>query len=106
MATDVQTRRHYSRDLKERIVWQRKALEKKPADIANELDVPLRVVQRVLQLWNEVGDVVRNPIEYRPQGRPRLLNDLACNVRRVSLGLLNSHSRLAQVPVEAYRRET
>lgn len=80
--SSTKTRRGYSRDIKERIVYQHKALEKKPAEIANDLDVSLRVVQRVLQLWKEIGDVVRDPKEYKPRGRPRLLNAIACNVSR------------------------
>ncbi|KIJ43507.1 hypothetical protein M422DRAFT_77579, partial [Sphaerobolus stellatus SS14] len=51
---------------------------KKSEEISHDLDIPLRVVQRSLQLWNEIGDVVRDPREYATLGRPKLLSAIAC----------------------------
>ncbi|KAF8579856.1 hypothetical protein K439DRAFT_1240632, partial [Ramaria rubella] len=45
--------------------------------IAKELDMSLRVVQRVLQLYEEIGTVVRNPGLYAKKGRARLLHSCA-----------------------------
>ncbi|KIJ56997.1 hypothetical protein M422DRAFT_80294, partial [Sphaerobolus stellatus SS14] len=47
--------------------------------ISQELDISLRVVERILQLWNEIGSVVCNPKEYSKRGRPMVLNEMACN---------------------------
>ena len=80
LETSVRTRRHYSSDLKERIVYQRFSLSRKPSEIAVELDIPLGVAQRTLQLWNEIGVVARDPKGYARQGRPTVLNHVACNV--------------------------
>lgn len=63
-------RRHYSRDLKERVIYQSYTLHKKPKDIAIDLDMSLRVVHRVRKLWKEIGEVVKDP---KSQGRDRLL---------------------------------
>jgi transposase-like protein len=38
-------RRHYSDDLKERVIYQAFTLGKKSAEIALNLEIPLRVVQ-------------------------------------------------------------
>lgn len=54
-------RRHYSRDLRQRIIYQHTTLRMSTSQIATTLDMPRRVVQRTLQVWREVGDVVRNP---------------------------------------------
>ena len=75
------SRRYYSKDLRERIIYQRFSLERKPKEISHELDISLRVVQRTLQLWNEIGEVARDPKEYSKRGRPMVLNEMACNVR-------------------------
>jgi hypothetical protein len=90
----MQTCHHYGHDLKEHIVFQHKALEKKPIDIAKDLDISLCMVQRVLQLWNEIGDVVWNPADYATHGRPRLLNVVACNVHFDLFKHVNSSLRL------------
>lgn len=54
-------RRRYSRDLRQRVVHQRYKLRTKPPEIAVNLDMSLRVVERVLKLWREIGDVERHP---------------------------------------------
>ncbi|KAF8575984.1 hypothetical protein K439DRAFT_1277043, partial [Ramaria rubella] len=48
---------HYSRDLKERVIYQHQKLNMKPIDIAPSLDMSLRVVQRTLQPYNELGNI-------------------------------------------------
>ncbi|KIM73865.1 hypothetical protein PILCRDRAFT_717017 [Piloderma croceum F 1598] len=53
-------RRHYSRDLKKRIIYQTQILGKSSTQIAIDLDMDLRVVQRVKQTWNEIGNVCRD----------------------------------------------
>ncbi|KAJ8475422.1 hypothetical protein ONZ45_g15616 [Pleurotus djamor] len=53
----VPKRKRYSRDLKLRIVYQKHTLGKSTNDIAIDLDIPLRVVQRTLEKWKDVGDV-------------------------------------------------
>jgi transposase len=73
-------RRHYSKDLKERVIYQYTVLGLQPAQIALNLDMSARVVHRTLQLWQEIGDVIRNPCTFNKRGRPMLLNDTACNV--------------------------
>lgn len=77
----VKSRRHYSKDLRERIIYQSRVLGKSTSEISVDLDISLRVVQHTIQLWNEIGDVVRDPKEYSRRGRPRLMDSVACNVR-------------------------
>ena len=50
-------RRQYSIDLKQRVIYQAYTLGKTPTEIAIDLDIPLRVVQRVKQTWNQIGRV-------------------------------------------------
>ncbi|KIJ50159.1 hypothetical protein M422DRAFT_83345, partial [Sphaerobolus stellatus SS14] len=47
-------------------------------EISHDLDISLRVVQRTLQLWNEIGDVIRDPREYATRGQPKVLTEIAC----------------------------
>ena len=77
----VKSRRHYSKDLRERIIYQSWVLGKSTSEISVDLDISLRVVQHTIQLWNEIGDVVQDPKEYSQRGRPRLMDSVACNVR-------------------------
>ncbi|KIJ39962.1 hypothetical protein M422DRAFT_81290, partial [Sphaerobolus stellatus SS14] len=44
---------------------------KKTSDIAIDLDMSLRVVQRILKLWNDIGDVVNTPVKI---GKAPLMN--------------------------------
>lgn len=53
-------RRHYSPDLKRRVIYQAFTLCKKSTDIAIDLDMPLRVVQRVKLTWMQLGRVCRS----------------------------------------------
>ncbi|THU88254.1 hypothetical protein K435DRAFT_613697, partial [Dendrothele bispora CBS 962.96] len=45
---------------------------RKTHDIAHDLNMPLRVVQRVLQTWREIGEVCR---ERKGLGRAQILSD-------------------------------
>jgi transposase len=56
----VPIRQHYSRDLKRRVIYQAYTLKKTSTEIAIDLDMPLRVVQRVKKTWREIGDVCRD----------------------------------------------
>jgi hypothetical protein len=64
-------RRHYSADLKQRIIHQAYTLHRRSEDITTDLDMPLRVVQRVKRTWNEIGEVCR---DRQHQGRAPLLS--------------------------------
>ena len=56
----VPTRRIYSRDLKWRIIYQTDVLRLTSSEISTNLDIPVRVVQRVRKIWNETGEVCKN----------------------------------------------
>ncbi|KAF8145935.1 hypothetical protein K438DRAFT_1781470 [Mycena galopus ATCC 62051] len=56
----VPVRTHYSKDLKQRVIYQRFTLGYKPTKIAIHLNIPLRVVQRVITTWKEIGEVARD----------------------------------------------
>ncbi|KAJ7190772.1 hypothetical protein GGX14DRAFT_407748 [Mycena pura] len=68
----VRVRQTYSADLKARAIWQHQILKKKTTSIAIDLNMPLRVVQRVIQTWNELGVVRR---QRKGMGRPKLMLD-------------------------------
>jgi hypothetical protein len=54
----VPLRRHYSHDLKRRVIHMAHKLHLSSTEIAIPvLDMLLRVVQRVRQVWNEIGEV-------------------------------------------------
>ena len=48
----------YSKDLRERVVYQRYKLKKKITAIAIDLNISQRVVERTLELWRNTGDVI------------------------------------------------
>lgn len=52
-----------------RIIHQRHILGRKTKQIARDLDMPLRVVQRILQMWAELSDL--RPPSYR-RNSPKL----------------------------------
>jgi hypothetical protein len=64
-------RQQYSRDLKMRVIYQAYTLRKSSEDIAIDLNMPLRVVQRVKKTWAEIGEVCH---DRRHKGRPVLLS--------------------------------
>ena len=66
---------HYSKDLKRCIIYQAYTLEKTSTEIAIDLDMPLRVVQRIKQTWNEIGEVSR---ERRYLGRAPMMSPQHC----------------------------
>jgi len=67
----VPVRKHYSADLKQRVIHQAYTLHKRSKDIATDLDIPLRVVQRVKKTWQEIGEVCH---ERKYMGRTPLLS--------------------------------
>ena len=63
-------RRRYSKDVKKLVIYQSNVLGMSTTDIAVNLDMPVRVVQRVLQTWDKIRAVVREP---KTLGRARLM---------------------------------
>ncbi|KAF8580978.1 hypothetical protein K439DRAFT_1233016, partial [Ramaria rubella] len=49
------------------------------AEIALNLNMSLCIVQRVLQLYKELGDVMKDPHMYQRHGPPPVLNPTACD---------------------------
>ena len=72
----VPKRRHYSRDLKQRVIYQVAVLGRTSTEISINLDIPLRVIQRVIQTWNQIGEVCRD----RTTGRAPLMQPEHCEV--------------------------
>ena len=73
------THRQYSRDLKDVVVYQENMLNKSMTAIAKDLNMPLRIVQCVLKIWNEIGKAV--DVNCRAKGqRGSLLNGKATEV--------------------------
>ncbi|EJD53448.1 Homeodomain-like protein [Auricularia subglabra TFB-10046 SS5] len=70
-APAVRQRAHYSKDLLERIVYQRLVLGLPTQEIARLLNINRRTVQRTLQTFDKIGDVCR-PKPGRT-GRKRIL---------------------------------
>ena len=56
---EIPIRKHYSEDLKRRVIYQAFTLAKKSTEIAIDLDMPVRVVQRVKRTWMKIGHVCR-----------------------------------------------
>ena len=63
-------RHRYSKDVKKLVIYQSNVLNMLTTDIVVNLDMPVRVVQRVLQTWDEIGAVVREP---KTLGRAHLM---------------------------------
>lgn len=81
-------RKRYSRDLRQRVVHQRFKLHRQTAQISADLDMSLRVVERILHLWREIGDVCRVP---KRIGRARALSSEhaeVCNMHSTVMGLI------------------
>jgi hypothetical protein len=74
-ATPIQN--HHSKDLKQRVIYQAFTLRKGSKEIAHDLNMPLRVVQRVIQMWTEIGEVSR---DRRHKGRAPLMSPSNCQV--------------------------
>jgi transposase len=73
----VPKRRHYSRDLKRRVIYQTEVLGMAPTKVAINLNMPIRVVQRVKQTWNEISEVCR---DRTAMGRASLMSPEHCKV--------------------------
>lgn len=73
----VPLRQHYSRDLKRRVIYLSHTLQKTTTEIAILLDMPVRVVQRVRQVWSEIGEVCR---ERTHMGRAPLMTPAGVDV--------------------------
>jgi transposase len=54
---DIIIRHQYSKDLKRQVIYQSTTLGKSSTKIAKSLDMNIRVVQRVLHTWKEIGEV-------------------------------------------------
>ncbi|KAJ7735059.1 hypothetical protein B0H16DRAFT_1426180 [Mycena metata] len=67
----VPARQHYTKDLKERVIYQNFILGKQPTAISIDLDMPLRVVQRCITTWKEIGEVCH---DRKYKGRAPLLS--------------------------------
>jgi hypothetical protein len=83
----VPLRRHYSHDLKHRVIYQSQVLGLKSTEVAINLDIPVRVVQRVKRVWNEIGEVFRDRHAAR---RAPLMRPEHCEVC-FSLNSLQNH---------------
>ncbi|KAJ7182124.1 hypothetical protein C8R46DRAFT_885205 [Mycena filopes] len=53
-------RTHSTKDLKQRVIYQAFTLGKRTTQIAIDLNMPLRVVQRCITTWREIGEVARD----------------------------------------------
>ncbi|KAJ7303475.1 hypothetical protein DFH08DRAFT_722169 [Mycena albidolilacea] len=58
--THVPVRTHYSKDLKQRVIYQCFTLGNETTKIAIQLNIPLCVVQRVITTWKEICEVARD----------------------------------------------
>ena len=93
---EVPLRRHYSTDLKQRVIYQAFTLGKKSTEIAIDLDMPVRVVQRVKQTWMQIGRVRRSR-EFI--GRHPLLSP-----EQTKVYFLQIHSKFMSVTIFAFHR--
>ncbi|KAF8581246.1 hypothetical protein K439DRAFT_1354589 [Ramaria rubella] len=73
------TQRHYCCEIKELVVYQQNTLGLKTAEIALNLNMSLCIIQRVLQLYKELRDVMKDPHMYQRCGPPPVLNPTACD---------------------------
>jgi hypothetical protein len=70
----VPLRRRYSLDLRRRVIYQKHTLNRKTKQIARDLDIPLRVVQRILKMWADLDDLVEPSHRHKtPQLKPEHL---------------------------------
>ena len=93
---EVPLRRHYSTDLKQRVIYQAFTLGKKSTEIAVDLDMPVRVVQRVKQTWMQIGRVCHSR-EFI--GRHPLLSP-----EQTKVYFLQIHSKFMSVTIFAFHR--
>ena len=62
--------RRYSKDVKKLVIYQSSVLNMLTKDITVNLNMPVRVMHWVLQTWDEIGAVVREP---KTLGRAHLM---------------------------------
>lgn len=65
-------RRRYGRVEKQMMLYQYFQLKWPPARISVALNIPRRVISRVVKMWKELGDVVREPAQV---GRSKIMED-------------------------------
>ena len=65
---------HYWQDLKQHVIYQWFTLDKSTTGIAKDLDMSLWVVQRILKLYEEIGDMVKDPKAHTRPGHMHLLD--------------------------------
>lgn len=75
-------RTSYSRVHKQLVIYQFHTLGRTTTQIAIDLKMSLRSVQRVIHMWNEIGEVCR---DRKYKGRTPLMSAAAINVRGYSL---------------------
>lgn len=73
----VVIRNQYSKDLKNRVIYQAFTLEKKSTQIAIDLNMSLRVVQRAMLTWRELREVCW---DLKHKGCAPLMSPNTCNV--------------------------
>jgi hypothetical protein len=84
MSIPVNRRQHYSRDIKDLVMYQCHTLLRNTSQISTDLNVPWCVVQCILQIYEEIGESVRDPLTYSNSGRSPLLNSESVEVFNVS----------------------
>jgi transposase len=92
-------RQFYSWDLKRRVIYQAYTLHKTSTQIAIDLDMPLRVVQRVWRCWREIGEVCKDRVR---MGRAPIMTVTAVDVSFYSLQNLTSRSWLIVSPFSKF----
>lgn len=83
------TCKHYSKDLKERVVYQQLTLGLSTMEIVKNLDMSPRVVQWILQLYQEIGNVIKDSKTYAKQGQCRLLDTDSVEVSKIVFDLFS-----------------
>ena len=63
-------RRCYSKDVKKLVIYQSNVLNMSTTDITVNLNMLVHVMQQVLQTWDEIGAVIREP---KTLGQARLM---------------------------------
>jgi hypothetical protein len=80
-------KQRYSLDLRTRVIYQRNELQLSPLDIARNLDIPLRTVERIIQLWKKWHVV----LPYEKHGRSHKLEPYQVRVCYYFLLLLSNN---------------
>jgi len=81
------------------VVYQTAVLKKSSGQIAVDLDLNLRTVQRIRRRWRVLGTIIREP---HREGPAKLLDDTAINVGRfISVECIELTPQLCQVPCQS-----